>query len=153
MLLLAGLTAPLQAATNAPIQLSATVTAGCLVVRGTNDFGTLNFGNYSALAIATVTVQQVGISLQCTPGVTMNLTVVSRSPAQPSAFYDGTTGVRHLLKARRSFGQESNDGCTGLGEALARLAVTDAAKWLKPDRDNAWLRSSRCTASFADQPG
>lgn len=75
LLLIGGCLPALNAATVATIQVSATVTAGCLVAGGASNFGTLNFGNYSALASTTATAQLLGIALQCTPGVTVNMMV------------------------------------------------------------------------------
>jgi spore coat protein U-like protein len=64
-----------QAATSANIPVSATVTAGCLVIGGASNFGTLNFGSYSALATSTATASLPGVVLQCTPGVSLTMAV------------------------------------------------------------------------------
>ncbi|WP_277963234.1 Csu type fimbrial protein [Pseudomonas sp. RIT-To-2] len=78
-LALAGLAAawPLDAATSSSFQVSATVSTGCLVVGGGSNYGTLNFGSWSALATGTATaaVPGTGVTLQCTPGVTLNMKV------------------------------------------------------------------------------
>lgn len=79
LLLLATLAAPwpLDAATSSSFQVSATVTSGCLVVGGSSNYGTLNFGTWSALATGTASaaVSAAGVTLQCTPGVTLNMKV------------------------------------------------------------------------------
>ncbi|KAB0496437.1 Csu type fimbrial protein [Pseudomonas vancouverensis] len=67
---------PLPAATSQSFQVSATVTPGCLVVGGVSNYGNLNFGSNSALATGTVKVALTGgVQLQCTPGVTLNMSV------------------------------------------------------------------------------
>ena len=62
LLLLCAGSAPLtlDAATSQSFQVSATVTAGCLVVGGVSNYGGLNFGSRSALATGTVQVALTG---------------------------------------------------------------------------------------------
>ncbi|MGY2288580.1 Csu type fimbrial protein [Pseudomonas sp. SDO528_S397] len=67
---------PLAAVTSANFQVSASIVAGCLVVGGVSNYGNLNFGSYSALSTATVSTSlSSGVQLQCTPGVTLNMSV------------------------------------------------------------------------------
>lgn len=68
---------PLDAATTATFQVSATVTSGCLVVGGGSNYGALNFGTFAALATGTVTAQLSAnpVTLQCTPGITLSMQV------------------------------------------------------------------------------
>ncbi|MBK5304325.1 MULTISPECIES: Csu type fimbrial protein [Gammaproteobacteria] len=67
---------PLPAVTSESFQVSATVAAACLVEDGVSNYGDLNFGTQSALATNRVQVQlSVGMQLQCTPGVTLNMSV------------------------------------------------------------------------------
>jgi len=68
---------PLAAATSSTFQVSATITSGCLVVGGGSQYGSLNFGSWSALATgsASAAVPGTGVTLQCTPGVALNMKV------------------------------------------------------------------------------
>lgn len=66
----------LLAVTSQTIQVSATIAAGCLVVGGGTNYGSLAFGSYSSLSTSPVSVAlSGGVTLQCTPGVTLNMTV------------------------------------------------------------------------------
>jgi len=68
---------PLDAATTSTFLVNATIQAGCLVVGGVANYGNLNFGSFSALSTAAATTQLSGttVTLQCTPGVTLNMAV------------------------------------------------------------------------------
>lgn len=70
-----GMPLSLLAVTTQTIQVSATIAAGCLVVGGGTNYGSLAFGSYSSLSTSTVSVALSGGTLQCTPGVTLNMTV------------------------------------------------------------------------------
>jgi len=64
------------AVTSQTFQVSATIAAGCLVVGGVSNYGSLVFGSYSSLSTSTVSVALSGsVTLQCTPGVTLNMSV------------------------------------------------------------------------------
>ena len=64
------------AATTATVQVSASIVAGCVVTSTGGLYGTLNFGTYSGLSTAAVSVALAGgVTLQCTPGVTVSMTV------------------------------------------------------------------------------
>ncbi|MFC6301147.1 fimbrial major subunit CsuA/B family protein [Pseudomonas sp. CCM 7893] len=66
----------LLAVTSQTFQVSATIIPGCLVVGGGSNYGNLTFGTYSALSTSTVSVAlSGGVTLQCTPGVTLNMSV------------------------------------------------------------------------------
>ncbi|NWA26027.1 spore coat protein U domain-containing protein [Pseudomonas gingeri] len=67
---------PLAAVTSSSFQVSASIVAGCLVVGGGSNYGNLNYGSYSALSTSTVSTSLTsGVQLQCTPGVTLNMSV------------------------------------------------------------------------------
>lgn len=68
---------PLDAALNSTFQVSASIVAGCLVVGGASNYGSLDFGTRSALSTATVSTQLAGttVTLQCTPGVALKMSV------------------------------------------------------------------------------
>ena len=71
-----GMPFSLLAATNQTFQVSATITPGCLVVGGGSNYGSLTFGTYPALSTSSVSVPLSGsVTLQCTPGVTLNMSV------------------------------------------------------------------------------
>ena len=66
----------LAAATSQSFQVSATVAAGCLVIGGVSNYGSLVFGSQPALSTSSVRVAlSGGVQLQCTPGVSLNMTV------------------------------------------------------------------------------
>lgn len=76
MLCAASLPLPLAAVTGAIIPVSATVVAGCLVVGGVSNYGSLDFGSNSALSTSTLTATVgSGVQLQCTPGVALSMSV------------------------------------------------------------------------------
>lgn len=67
---------PLAAVTGSTFLVNATVAPGCLIVGGVTNYGSLNFGASPALATSVMTANLVGgVQLQCTPGVTLNMTV------------------------------------------------------------------------------
>ncbi|MFF3699876.1 MULTISPECIES: Csu type fimbrial protein [Pseudomonas] len=68
---------PLDAALTSTLQVSATIAAGCLVVGGASNYGTLDFGTRPALGAASVNTQLAGttVTLQCTPGVALKMSV------------------------------------------------------------------------------
>ncbi|MHC8338908.1 Csu type fimbrial protein [Pseudomonas sp. HLT2-19-2] len=71
-----GMPLSLLAVTSQTFQVSATITPGCLVVGGGSNYGSLTFGTYSALSTSSVAVPLNGsVTLQCTPGVTLNMSV------------------------------------------------------------------------------
>lgn len=71
-----GVCEPLLGATTAVIQVSAAIEPGCLIVGGSTQFGTLEFGRFPAVGAQTVSVQSTdAVQLQCTPGVVLNMTV------------------------------------------------------------------------------
>ncbi|AZE89997.1 Csu type fimbrial protein [Pseudomonas orientalis] len=67
---------PLSAVTSQSLQVSATVTPGCLIVGVGSNYGALTYGSFSALATGTVTAALTGgVTLQCTPGVALSMSV------------------------------------------------------------------------------
>lgn len=68
---------PLGAATTSTFQVSASIVAGCLVVGGVTHYGNLDFGSHSALAsyLVSTSLSGTSVTLQCTPGVAMNMKV------------------------------------------------------------------------------
>lgn len=68
---------PLGAATSTTFQVSASIVAGCLVVGGTTAYGNLAFGSFSALStsVATTSLGGTTVTLQCTPGVVLNMKI------------------------------------------------------------------------------
>lgn len=87
------LTAPLDAATSSTFQVSAQITAGCLVVGGVTSYGLLDFGTRSALSTASLTTSLGGttVTFQCTPGVGLSM---SLDGGQNSA-----SGTRNLKRS------------------------------------------------------
>lgn len=68
---------PLGAVLSSTFQVSASIVAGCLVVGGVSTYGNLNFGTASALSSSALTAALSGttVTLQCTPGVTLNMAI------------------------------------------------------------------------------
>jgi len=68
-----------QALTKQTFQISATIVRGCSVVSGTGgELGMLNFGTRSGAALGTISTQFVpntALSLACTPGVALTMTI------------------------------------------------------------------------------
>lgn len=90
---LCGASAPLDAALTSTFQVSASVVAGCLVVGGTSNYGTLDFGTYPALSTGNVTTALGGatVTLQCTPGVSLSMSV--------DAGQNSASGTRNLKRS------------------------------------------------------
>jgi len=64
------------AATTAVMQVSASIEAGCLIVGGSTQFGTLEFGSVPAVASQKISARSTNaVQLQCTPGVALSMTV------------------------------------------------------------------------------
>ncbi|MDD1016732.1 spore coat U domain-containing protein [Pseudomonas rubra] len=63
----------LTAATNSSFPVSAVVVPGCLITKEIKNYGDLDFGSHSALAMETVLVRlSYEVHLQCTLGVTLS---------------------------------------------------------------------------------
>ena len=95
-LLLCSVTSPLDAALTSTFQVSATVVAGCLVEGGASNYGSLDFGSYSALSTSSVTTALGGttVTLQCTPGVNLSMSV--------DAGQNSASGTRNLKRSSGS---------------------------------------------------
>ena len=96
-----GLPVSLLAVTSQTIQVSATITPGCLVASGGSNYGSLGFGSYSALATSAVSVAlSNSVTLQCTPGVALNMTVdggLYNSGGRRMQLNSGTAKVAYQL--------------------------------------------------------
>ncbi|MHC8327799.1 Csu type fimbrial protein [Pseudomonas sp. LB1P83] len=115
---------PLAAVTSQSFQVSATVTAGCLVVGGVSNYGSLDFGSQSALATSTVQVAlSAGVQLQCTPGVTMNMSVDGGQHNSGGRHMQLTTGSNQV--AYQLFRDAAFSQSLGIGQSVA-VAYTDA---------------------------
>ncbi|MBK4987988.1 Csu type fimbrial protein [Pseudomonas sp. S36] len=87
------LAAPLDAATVSTFTVSAQVVPGCLVVGGATQYGMLDYGSQSALSTATLTAAIGGatVTLQCTPGVALSMSL--------DGGQNGAGGARNLKRA------------------------------------------------------
>lgn len=67
------------AITSQSFKATATIASGCAIQGATNGvFGTLNFGSYpgtSSAAASAALVQTSGLTLACTPGVTLSMSI------------------------------------------------------------------------------
>ena len=115
---------PLAAVTSQSFEVSATVTAGCLVTGGVSNYGSLDFGTHSALATNTVQVPlSGGVQLQCTPGVTLNMTVDGgqyNSSGRHMQLNSGSDRVAYQLFRDAAFSQS-----LGIGQSVT-VAYSDA---------------------------
>ncbi|ALI03299.1 SCPU domain-containing protein [Pseudomonas sp. FW306-02-F02-AA] len=115
---------PLSAVTSQSFQVSATVVAGCLVVGGVSNYGSLNFGSSSALSTSSVQVTLTGgVQLQCTPGVTLNMTVdggLYNSSGRHMQLDSGSARVAYSLFSDAAYSQS-----LGIGQSVA-VAYSDA---------------------------
>ncbi|MFC6690604.1 MULTISPECIES: Csu type fimbrial protein [Pseudomonas] len=119
-----GLPLPLSAVTSQSFQVSATVTATCLVMGGNSNYGNLDFGSQSALATNTVQVQlSGGVQLQCTPGVTLSMSIDGgqyNSNGRHLQLDGGSARVAYQLFSDAAFSER-----LGIGQNVA-VAYSDA---------------------------
>ena len=125
LLVVAGcLPLPLAAVVSQSFQVSASVVAGCLVVGGVSNYGSLNFGSRSALSTATVQAAlSAGVQLQCTPGVTLNMTVDGgqyNSSGRHLQLNSGTARAAYSLFRDAAYSQR-----LGVGQSVA-VTYSDA---------------------------
>lgn len=125
LLVVAGcLPLPLAAVVSQSFQVSASVVAGCLVVGGVSNYGSLNFGSRSALSTATVQAAlSAGVQLQCTPGVSLNMTVDGgqyHSSGRHLQLNSGTARVAYSLFRDAAYSQS-----LGVGQSVA-VTYSDA---------------------------
>lgn len=116
---------PLAAVVSQSFQVSASVVAGCLVVGGVSNYGSLDFGSRSALSTATVQVLlTAGVQLQCTPGVTLNMTVDggqhNNSNGRQMQLGSGSARVGYALFRDAAYSQS-----LGIGQSVA-VTYSDA---------------------------
>lgn len=139
---------PLSAATSQNFQVSATVTAGCLVVGGVSSYGSLNFGNRSALATGTVQVAlSGGVQLQCTPGVTLNMSVDGgqyNSGGRHMQLNTGSNRVAYQLFRDAAFSQT-----LGVGQSVA-VAYSDANNISLPIYGQVQLPGNQPAGTYSD---
>ncbi|RON27410.1 spore coat protein [Pseudomonas lini] len=119
-----GLPLPLAAVISQSFQVSATVTAACLVSGGVSNDGNLDFGSQSALATNTVQVQlSGGVQLQCTPGVTLSMSIDGgqyNSNGRHLQLDGGSARVAYQLFSDAAFSER-----LGIGQSVA-VAYSDA---------------------------
>lgn len=139
---------PLAAVTSQSFQVSATVTAGCLVVGGVSNYGSLNFGSHSALATGTVQVAlTAGVQLQCTPGVTLNMTVDGgqyNSGGRHMQLTSGSNRVAYQLFRDAAYSQS-----LGIGQSVA-VAYTDANNISLPIYGQVLLPGNQSGGTYSD---
>ncbi len=149
VLTLAALAAPwpLDAATSSTFQVSATITSGCLVVGGGSHYGTLNFGAWSALAIGTASaaVPGTGVTLQCTPGVTLNMKVDGGQNAGTSRNLKGGSS----LVAYQLFRDAAYSQSLGIGQSVT-VAYSDSTNISLPIYGRLSLPGNVPAGSYSD---
>ena len=104
-----GMPVSLLALTSQSFLVSATITPGCLVSGGVTNYGNLAFGSYSALATSAPSVAlSSGVTLQCTPGVALSMTVdggLYNSSGRRMQLNSGTAKVAYQLFSDAAFSQ------------------------------------------------
>jgi len=139
---------PLAAVTSQSFQVSATVVAGCLVVGGVSNYGNLNFGTYSALSTSTVQVAlSSGVQLQCTPGVTLNMSVDGgqyNSSGRHMQLNSGSARVAYQLFSDAGFSQS-----LGIGQSVA-VAYSDANNISLPIYGQVQLLGNQPGGTYSD---
>jgi spore coat protein U-like protein len=139
---------PLTAATSQSFQVSATVTAGCLVVGGVSSYGSLNFGSRSALATGTVQVALTGgVQLQCTPGVTLNMSVDGGQYNSGGRHLQLTTGSNRV--AYQLFRDAAFSQSLGIGQSVA-VAYSDANNIRLPIYGQVQLPGNQPGGTYSD---
>lgn len=149
VLLCAGsLPLPLAAVTSQSFQVSATVTAGCLVVGGVSNYGSLDFGSRSALATGAVQVAlSGGVQLQCTPGVTLNMSVDGgqyNNSGRHLQLSTGSNRVAYALFRDAAFSQ-----ALGVGQSVT-VAYTDANNIRLPIYGQVQLPGNQPGGTYSD---
>ncbi len=139
---------PLAAVTSQSFQVSATVVAGCLVVGGVSNYGSLSFGSSSALATSTVQVALTGgVQLQCTPGVTLNMTVdggLYNSSGRHMQLNSGSAQVAYSLFRDAAYSQS-----LGIGQSVA-VAYSDANNITLPIYGQVQLPGNQPGGTYSD---
>ena len=139
---------PLAAVTSQSFQVSATVTAGCLVMGGVSTYGSLDFGTHSALATNTVQVSlSGGVQLQCTPGVTLNMTVDGgqyNSSGRHMQLNSGSARVAYQLFRDAAFSQS-----LGVGQSVT-VAYSDANNIRLPIYGQVQLPGNQPGGTYSD---
>ncbi|MBD9615152.1 spore coat protein U domain-containing protein [Pseudomonas sp. PDM02] len=143
-----GVPLPLAAVTSQSFLVSATVTAGCLVVGGVSNYGSLNYGSQSALATGTVQVALTGdVQLQCTPGVTMNMTVDGGQYNSSGRHLQLTTGSNRV--SYQLFRDAAYSQSLGIGQSVA-VAYTDANNIRLPIYGQVLLPGNQPGGTYSD---
>ncbi|MGL6243685.1 Csu type fimbrial protein [Pseudomonas sp.] len=139
---------PLAAVTSQSFQVSATITAGCLVVGGVSNYGSLDFGSQSALATGTVQVAlSAGVQLQCTPGVTMNMSVDGGQYNSSGRHMQLTTGSNRV--AYQLFRDAAFSQSLGIGQRVA-VAYADANNISLPIYGRVQLPGNQPGGTYSD---
>lgn len=143
-----GLPLPLAAVTSQSFQVSATVTPGCLVVGGVSNYGSLNFGSRSALATGTVQASMTaGVQLQCTPGVTLTMSVDGgqyNSGGRHMQLSSGSNRVAYQLFRDAAFSQS-----LGIGQ-IVTVAYSDANNISLPIYGQVQLPGNQAAGTYTD---
>jgi len=136
------------AATSQSFQVSATITAGCLVVGGASNYGSLAFGSQSALSTSTVKVALTGgVQLQCTPGVTLNMTVDGgqyNSSGRHMQLNSGSARVAYQLYSDAAYSQS-----LGISQSVA-VAYSDANNISLPIYGQVQLPGNQPGGTYSD---
>lgn len=114
-----------QAATTSTFQVTAQITAGCLVVGGVTAYGVLDFGTSSALSTATLATSLGGttVTFQCTPGVALSMSLDGGQNSASGTRNLKRTGGTQLL-AYQLYRDAAFSQALGIGSSVA-LSYSD----------------------------
>lgn len=139
---------PLAAVTSSTIQVSASIIAGCLIVGGGSNYGSLNYGSHSALSTSPISTSLAGgVQLQCTPGVTMNMSIdggQNNSSGRHLKLNSGSAQVAYQLFRDAAFSQS-----LGIAQSIS-VAYSDANNIRLPIYGRVVLPGNQPAGTYSD---
>lgn len=148
--LMCGVSASVQGDLASTFQVSAQVVAGCLVLGGVSNYGTLDFGSYSALQSGPVSTALSGttVTLQCTPGVALNMSIdAGQNSASASRNLKRNTGTQ--LVAYQLFRDAGLSQALGINQSVA-VTYSDANAIKLPVYARAQLTGNLPAGNYTD---
>lgn len=140
---------PLDAALSSTFLVNATIQAGCLVVGGVTTYGALNFGSFSAMASTTASTSLSGttVTLQCTPGVVLTMSIDGGLNNNGSRNLKRTTGSD--LQTYQLFRDAAYSQALGINQSVT-VAYSDPTTIKLPVYARAQLAGNLPAGSYTD---
>ncbi|SMF30384.1 MULTISPECIES: spore coat U domain-containing protein [unclassified Pseudomonas] len=144
------LATPLGAVPTSTFQVNAQIVAGCLVVGGVSNYGTLDFGIQSALASGTLSTSLGGASVtfQCTPGVTLNMSLDGGQNNASGTRNLKRTGGTQVL-AYQLYRDAAYSQAFGIGQSVA-VSYTDPTSIKLPVYGRTQLTGTLPAGTYTD---